>query len=530
MAEDLVDHFLGRGFAGKAMVISIDKATAVRMHDKVRACWGKRLADLRQRLTSGGMELWERDQLEAEIDHMETTDMAVVVSQSQNEIRDMSDKGLDIAPHRKRMVSENLDDKLKDPDDPMRLVFLCAMWTTGFDVPCCSTIYLDKPMRNHTLMQTIARANRVFPTKNNGLIVDYIGVFRDLQKALAIYAAPGVGGALPVQDKAELIEWLRTCLADAMSFCRDKGVDIDLLPEATGFELISKTDEAVELLLVDDETKAAFLTHARLVERLFKAILPDAAANEFGGRRAVLHFLAKKIESLNPPVEVSSVLGQVEQLLDESVAANAYVIHATEDGATALIDLNKIDWDALAKTFTRGKKHTEVERLRAAVAAKVQALAILNPSRIDWVERFQRLIDDYNAGSLNVEAFFQQLVDFTKGLNQEERRGLAEGLDEEQLAIYDLLMRPAPELNEDEKAQVKRVAESLLELLKRERLVLDWRKEQRTRAAVKVAIREILDDLPEEFDADLYGQKCEAVYVHVFDSYWDDGRSVYSRN
>src|SRR5207249_6149400 len=124
--------------------------------------------------------------LDRKIAFMSETDMAVVVSQSQNEVEDMNEKGLDITPHRKRTVTEDLDLKFKDPDDSLRLVFVCAMWMTGFDVPTCSTIYLDKPMRNHTLMQTIARANRVFRDKVNGLIVDYVGVFRSLQKALAI--------------------------------------------------------------------------------------------------------------------------------------------------------------------------------------------------------------------------------------------------------------------------------------------------------------------------------------------------------
>jgi type I restriction enzyme R subunit len=529
VAADLVEHFMGRGFTGKAMVISIDKATAIRMYDKVRRRWEDRLAEAEARLATEGMELSARDQVEAEIAYMEATDMAVVVSQSQNEIKDMADKGLDIAPHRKRMMREDLDEKFKDPEDPLRVVFLCAMWTTGFDVPCCSTIYLDKPMKNHTLMQTIARANRVFPEKNNGLIVDYIGVFRDLQQALAIYAVGAGEGSFPVKDKAELLEWLRTSVADALSFCQGKGVDVDSMLEFGGFDLVAAVDAAVELLIVDDATKGAFLTHARLVDRLFRAILPDAAANEFGGRRAMLGFLARKIASLNPPVDVSHVLGEVEQLLDESVAANAYVIHTTgEDEGTHLIDLNRVDWEALAKEFDNGRKRTEAERLRAAVAAKVFALARLNPSRSDWVDQFQKLIDEYNAGSLNVETFFARLVEFTKALNEEERRALAENLDEEQLAIYDLLMRPGPELTEPEQAQVKKVARSLLELLKREKFVLDWRKEQRTRAAVQVAVQEVLDELPEKYDADLYREKCEVVYLHIFDSYWDDGRSVYA--
>jgi type I restriction enzyme, R subunit len=529
VAADLVDHFLGRGFPGKAMVVSIDKATAVRMYVKVRKHWEDRLARGRTRLAQEELGDKERALLEAEVDYMAGTDMAVVVSQAQNEILEMSRKGLDIAPHRRRMVDEDLEGKFKDAADSLRIVFVCAMWTTGFDVPSCSTIYLDKPMKNHTLMQTIARANRVFPEKTNGLIVDYIGVFRNLEAALAIYAAPrgGSEGSLPVRDKTELLAWLRSAVDQALEFCRNKAVDVNGMLAAKGFDLIAAGEVAVEQLIADDDTKSRYLTHARLVDRLFRAILPDPEANEFGPVRAVLVYLAERIAALNPAVDVSHVLGRVERLLDESVAANAYVIHAPTGESSHLIDLNEIDWEALAERFAKGRKRTESEKLRAAVAAKVAKLASLNPTRDDWAERFQQMIEEYNAGSVNVEEFFQRLVAFTKALNEEERRRLAENLDEEQLAIYDLLMRPSPELTAAERKQVKRVAEGLLKLLKREKLVLDWRKEQRARAAVRLAIEEHLDELPEKFTTDLYERKCEAVYQHVYDSYWDDGHSVY---
>jgi len=181
VAEDIVEHFMGRGFQGKAMVVCVDRATAVRMYDKVQKYWNRYLDGLREDLASAREE--RRSGIQTKIRYMEETDMAVVVSQSQNEVEEMRKKGLDIAPHRRRMLNEDLDTKFKDPLDPFRIVFVCAMWMTGFDVPCCSTIYLDKPMRNHTLMQTIARANRVFGDKVNGLIVDYVGVFRDLHRA-----------------------------------------------------------------------------------------------------------------------------------------------------------------------------------------------------------------------------------------------------------------------------------------------------------------------------------------------------------
>jgi type I restriction enzyme R subunit len=205
IASDLVRHFVGRGLKSKGMMVCIDKATAVRMHDEVRKQWESYRHELETRIARATEE--ERPVIEAQIDLMSSTDMAVVISQGQNEIKELADKGLDIRPHRERMIEEDLDERFKDPNDDLRLVFVCAMWITGFDVPSCSTIYLDKPMKNHTLMQTIARANRNFPGKEAGFIVDYVGVFRNLQKALAIYGGGNSGTSEPpIRDKSDLVE------------------------------------------------------------------------------------------------------------------------------------------------------------------------------------------------------------------------------------------------------------------------------------------------------------------------------------
>jgi len=218
-------------------------------------------------------------------------------------------------------------------------------------------------------------------------------------------------------------------------------------------------------------------------------------------------------------------MGRIEQLLDESVAAHEYLIPDSE--AEALFDLATVDWEELQKAFKTGRPRTAAERLRSLLSARVTALARLNPARVDLVERFEKLVADYNAGSINTERFFQELLKFKDALTEEDARAVSMGLTEEQLAIFDLLMRPAPDLSEDEKSQVKRVAEELLVVLLTEKLVLDWRKEQTTRAAVRVAVEETLDRLPEKFTRSIYIQKCNAVYEHVFDSYWDDGHSVY---
>jgi type I restriction enzyme R subunit len=531
IAEDIVSHFMERGDFGKAMVVSIDKATAVRMYDKVRLYWRLYLDSLNQALASATDEV-EREQLQKKIAFMEETDMAVVVSQGQNEVADMRKKGLDILPHRQRMLREDLATKFKNPDDRFRLVFVCAMWMTGFDVPSCSTIYLDKPMRNHTLMQTIARANRVFEEKTNGMIVDYVGVFRDLQKALAIYGSGGTGtigeGDMPVLDKDKLVETLRAALASADSFCRQFGVslsDIQVTPQ--GFPRIRALDDAREALLVNDETKRQFLSHTRDVLRLFKAILPDVRANEYRGETAVLNIIAAKIRLLMPAPDISEVMEDVERLLDTSVSAEEYVIR--DEGP---IDLGQIDFEALQRRFAHGKKRTESERLRATIERKLGQMVAANRTRVDFKERFEDLIEKYNAGAANVETFFRELMDFYGELNEEDKRSIAEELSEEELVVFDLLTKPELKLTQNERDKVKTAARDLLIKLKAEKLVLDWRKRQQSRAAVLVAIEDVFDRvLPDPpFTADVYRQKCELVYQHVYDSYFGEGRSVYTQD
>jgi len=529
IAEDIVAHFMGRGHMGKAMVVSIDKATAVRMHDKVKRYWERYLADLKKKLSVCGEN--ERKGLEEKIAYMEGTDMAVVVSQSQNEITELKKKGVDIAPHRRRIVTEALNDKFKDQDDPFRLVFVCAMWMVGFDVPCCSTIYLDKPQRNHTLMQTITRANRVFKEKENGLIVDYVGIFRDLQKALAIYGSASGGGIkegdTPIKDKGALIEQLKRAIAEIEAFCAGKGVNLTQIREAEGFERIKLMDDAIEAILINEESKQNYLSLTGMVDRLYRAILPDLLANEFGPIRALFVRLAENIQSLVPEVDISEIMGDIEGILDESIKAKVYAIQAPGDYYN-VVDLSKIDLDALKKRFETGRKRIEIERLKEAIGKKLRKMVLLNKIRIDYMEKFQKMIDEYNAGSMNIEVFFEQLLKFARGLDEEEKRGITEGLTEEELAVFDLLIRPDPGLTEKEKKQVKQVAQQLLEALKKEKFVLDWRKRQQSRADVLVTIKDMLErGLPKRYSSSLYEQKCDQVYRHVYDSYFGEGQSIY---
>ena len=530
VAQDLVEHYMGRGHFGKAMVVSVDKPTAVRMYDKVQKHWGRYLAELASKLPTATPE--EREHLEARIAYMQRVDMAVVVSQAQNEIEDFQKKGLDIATHRKRMLEEDLDERFKDPQDSLQIVFLCAMWLTGFDAPSVSTLYLDKPMKNHTLMQTIARANRVWGEKNNGLIVDYIGVFRNLQKALAIYGTgkggEATGDEMPIKPKDELLAELELAVAEATEFLGDLGVKTEPILSSQGFGRTAHLEDAYEAVLVNDETKQHFAALARKVDRLYKATLPTGLADAFAPIRALIVTLQLMIEKHAVKPDIAAVMTNVDALLDASVAAESYIIRQPTETDEHLIDLGRVDFEALKARFDTGRKRSLTERLRGEVNAKAKRLARLNKERLDYLEKLQRLIDDYNEGSHNLEAFFDELVKVAQDLNEEEQRHAREALSEEELAVFDLLVKPGVELTDKERKEVKAVARELLDKLKWEKLVLDWRKSQQTKAGVRVTIEETLDKLPERYEKAVWEQTCDVVYQHIYSAYKGAGQSVYA--
>jgi type I restriction enzyme R subunit len=529
IAKDIVSHFLGRGYQGKAMVVSIDRFTAVKMYNKVHHYLQQQLTDLQNQLITANTT--ESEHLTAQIQYIAETDMAVIISSSQNEEEIFNKKGLTIKPHRQRLAKEKpgLDEKFKDANNPLRIVFVCAMWMTGFDAPSCSTIYLDKPMRNHTLMQTIARANRVFGDKVNGLIVDYIGVFRDLQKALAIYGSASGGdvreGDTPVQAKAALVDELRSAIDLTLQFCTERGINFDEIQTTTeSFARIKLWDDAVEAILINDDSKQQYLALTQNVNKLYKAILPDPAAGEFNPSLYAFAEITKRIKQLTPQSDITEVKAAVEEILDLSIDTSNYIIPASNP----LIDLSLIDFEALKAQFASGYKHTETEKLKGIISSQLTQMVRLNKSRMNYFDKFQQMIDEYNSGSCNVEILFAELVELAQALKIEDKRALSENLSEEELAIFDLLTKPDITFTEAEKLQIKQVAKELLSTLKQEKLVLDWRRRQQSKAAVKVAIEYTLDKLPESYLQEVYDRKCQEIYQHVYESYAEAGRSIYT--
>ena len=511
IAEDIVDHYMGRGHMGKAMVVAIDKATAIKMYDKVQIHWNKMKADLLKRAESATGP--EKEVLMDQFTYMDETDMATVVSGSQNEVDDLRKKGVDILPHRKRMVEEELDVLFKDKDHPLRIVFVCAMWMTGFDVPSCSTIYLDKPMKNHTLMQTIARVNRVFKDKPNGLIVDYIGIFRNLEKALSIYADPGTDqGDLPIKNKAELRSLLEGAIEETVTFASLKDVDLEKIRDTQNvLERIKYKEDAVDALI---EHKKEFKRLADRVNTIYKAFLPDPIEKDTAQMAYLIRKIAKQMAE-GEEVDISFVTKRVDELLDKSV--EGFAIREPEDGSH-IFDLSQVDFDVLKAQFEKGRKRIELDRFKSAIERKLDALIERNRTRMDYRQRYKEMIQEYLSGSVNLDELFKNLVEFSQELNEEEQRYIREELgSDEELAVFDLLTKPDMDLNQKQIKQVKAVARKLLKTLQTEKMVLDWKKKQQTRAGVKVAIEEVLDGLPEVYSKEIFEGKCANVYDYVWE-------------
>jgi type I restriction enzyme R subunit len=255
-------------------------------------------------------------------------------------------------------------------------------------------------------------------------------------------------------------------------------------------------------------------------------VKPDPAALEFSGRVACLAAIAAAIRiKLNPnPADITEVMGDIGMLLDSSITGVDMPVKPVP-----VMDLSKVDFEALRSRFKDSKhKNTDLEVLKAAIRAELEKLIRLNRTRADFAEKFEELIESYNAGSRNIEELFRELVNLSRNLSDEQNRHVRENMTEEELVIFDILTRPVPELSADERAEVKKVARDLLNRLK-QLLVINWRQKSAARSQLKLAIEDVLDTvLPRIYTPELYQQKCSAVFEHVYESYPERDTGIYA--
>ncbi len=521
IARDFVNHYSDLWTSGKAMFVCLNKVTCVRMYNYVQEYWKEEIKKLKAKIKKATQQ--EAQELERRLKWMQETEMAVVISQEQNEIQTFRKWDLDIKYHRAKMEKRELDKEFKDSKNPLRVAFICAMWLTGFDVKCLSCLYLDKPLKAHTLMQTIARANRVSEGKSNGLIIDYIGIVKALRKALADYTANvgGNGGTDPTVDKDELIARIIETIEKAKAFLSENDFNLQMLIDAYDFKKLSYLQEAANAVCGTIEDKKTFTTYASELNRLMKYIdrddITDHTRREYEAIAAIYAELKKKRKHVN----TTDLMVMINTIISSYIEIQHMPTMIREEPRR--FDISAIDFDLLRREFAKVKKKNLVLKdLEELIRMKLDKMLFANPERINYYERYQQIIDDYNSEQdrATIEKTFMDLMDLANSMNQEEQRYVREGFaSDEELSLYDMLFRE--DLSKNDIKKLKEVAASLLRKIKTKISELDhWTDKQETKAAVDNLIRDTLwAQLPECYDEVSISVYRQQIYEYVYTRY-----------
>lgn len=556
IARDFVQHYSTAWDSGKAMLVCIDKVTCVRMYDLIARYWDERIAELERELRQAADEQEEMHR-RRQIEWMRETRMAVVVSEEQGEVDKFRKWGLDITPHR-RLIKKgidlpedmrrqprfqnkqrmDLDDAFKEPKHPFRVAVVCAMWLTGFDVPSLATLYLDKPLKAHTLMQAIARANRVHEGKNNGLIVDYCGILRNLRKALAIFTGggddghEGQGEQEPARPEEELLADLVEAIAFVRSFLDERSASLDEVISRVGFERNAAILAAKEAANESDETRKRFEVMCREVFKKFKACINIRGINDHRADYNAINVIYKSLQDDRDKADITDIIRQLHEVVDDTIATQPEKVG--EDSKP--YDISKVDFERLRQEFVRSPaRHSTVQNLKDAIEKRLQLLLSRNPLRTDFQQHYEDIVAEYNRekNRVTIEATFEALLRLVQELDEEDSRAMREGLDEESLAIFDLLKKP--NLSPKEITRIKNVATGLLETLKAEKLRIDhWQEKETSRDDVLTVIQDYLWNENTGLPVDHYTEadvqnRVEEVFRHVYRVYPTVPSPMYDR-
>lgn len=521
IARDFVNHYSDLWTSGKAMFVCLNKVTCVRMYNYVQEYWKEEIKKLKVKIKTATQQ--EAQELERKLKWMQETEMAVVISQEQNEIQTFKKWNLDIKYHRAKMEKRELDKEFKDSKNPLRVVFVCAMWLTGFDVKCLSCLYLDKPLKAHTLMQTIARANRVSEGKSNGLIVDYIGIVKALRKALADYTANvgGNGGTDPTVDKDELIARIIETIAKAKAFLLENAFDLQMLIDAYDFMKLSYLQEAANAVCGTIEDKKTFTTYASELNRLMKYTDRDDITGHIRKEYEAIAAIYAELQKKRKHVNTIDLMVQINAIINSYVEIQHMPSMVCEEPRR--FDISAIDFDLLRREFAKVKKKNLVLKdLEELIQMKLDRMLFTNPERINYYERYQQIIDDYNSEKdrATIEKTFMDLMDLANSMNQEDQRYAREGfISDEELSLYDMLFRE--DLSKNDIKKLKEVAADLLSKIKNKISELDhWTDKQETKATVDNLIRDILwAELPECYDEVSISVYRQQIYEYVYTRY-----------
>ena len=519
VARDFVRHYTDLWTSEKAMVISYNKTTCVRMYNYVQEYWEKEKKALKKQIEKTCSQQ-EAQEMTRKLEWMEQTEMAVVISQEQNEIQTFSKWNLDITPHRAKMEKRELDKEFKNSENPLRVVFVCAMWLTGFDVKTLSCLYIDKPMKAHTLMQTIARANRVAEGKSNGLVVDYIGIVKALRQALADYTANpgGEGGNDPTVDKKELIKNVIETIAAAESYLDEHGFSLQKLIDAHDFDKLPIMKEGANAMCETVEIRKSYSTFISTLLKLWKYLDREDITVEMRRKKDAVEAIWKEMQKKHKHTDITSLSAAINEIVNSHLEIDVDKPLILEEDSRRF-DISKINFDLLRREFAKSKEKNLILRdIQDLLQERIACMMVENPSRINFYEKYQKIIQEYNKEQdrASIEKTFEELTKLSNELSEEEKRYVREGFtSDEELSVYDLLF--SDNLNARDIKKIKEVAKDLLKKIKDKIAELDhWTDKPETKAEVDNLIRDTLwAELPESYDnqsISLYRQK---IYEYV---------------
>ena len=522
VAQDFVRHYSDLWTSGKAMFVSYNKVTCVRMYNYVQEYWQREIKLLEQAIEKCDSQQ-EVQEMKRKLVWMKETDMAVVVSQEQNEIQTFQKWDLDIKPHRERMEKEELDKQFKDADSKLRVVFVCAMWLTGFDVKTLSCLYIDKPMKAHTLMQTIARANRVAEGKTNGLIIDYIGIVKALRQALADYTAnpEGHDGNDPTVDKEKLIEEVLKTIASTTSFLKEHDFELNILIRAESFMKLHYLVQAANAMCETAEIRKTFCTFTTTLLKLWKYLDREDITQEMKQQKDAIEAIFKELQKKRQHADITDLSVAINRIVNDHLDIQPTMV--AEDGPSRRFDISAINFELLRREFAKSReKNLILKDIQELLQERIAQMLAKNPSRINFYEKYQQIIHDYNQeqNRATIEKTFEELMKLSNELTEEEKRFVREGFDnDEQLSMYDVLMKD--DLSKDDIKKLKTVAKELLEKIKALMATMDHPfDKQETKAAIIITIRDILwQELPESYSEESITQYRDAVYNYVSQHY-----------
>ena len=519
IARDFVDHYSELWTTGKAMFVCVNKVTCVRMYNLAQKYWAEKIAELEAELKTVTQQ--EAQELERKIAWMKETEMAVIVSQEQNEIQTFKNWGLDILPHRAKMEKREMDKEFKESDNPFRIVFVCAMWLTGFDVKSLATIYLDKPLKAHTLMQTIARANRVCDGKSNGLVVDYIGVVKALRQALADYTSGGGGkpGDDPAPDKAELIVKIENTVKAIETYMAEQQFSLKALIDADDFAKLALVKAGADAMCATNDVKKRFEIQARELFRMFKYIEKGEVSAETHRYKNAISEIYDQLQVKRKHADNSALMAQINEIVSEYVT----VIKTEGQEDNKKFDISNIDFDRLRREFEKAQnKNLLLKDLQQVVEERLAKMLRQNPLRIDYYQRYQEIVDEYNRDNKKDEIaiIFENLMKLVSELDEEQKRYVREGFEsDEELTMFDLLVKDS--LSKEEVKKVKKLAQTMLSKIKARIRELDhWRDKEETQSIISVLIRDLLwSDLPDSYDDNAIATYRQQIYEYVYNTY-----------